>query len=265
MIVRRPGGHCGADRSATASSAYSSAWPSRSSDADVLVAGRLPAAAVVGPAPALVLVALDRVRLDARPDVGDRLLGEAAVARRERLPLALGRVLRLRVGDALDLVHRLVRGEQVGDLRLERDRERVLDDGGLERAVGRRAIVEHDRSSEGGGRRLRDPDGLGRHAVDLGRIDAPGAREAPRAVDEDADAEPFALAAGHALDAAGLDRDRFGEAVDDPDVRVGGAPSGRGVQGPIGQVAHRRQGIRGPSPWCIGRSTYPVCLVPSGP
>ncbi len=56
---------------------------------DVLVAGRLPAAARVRVAPALVLVAVDGVRLDRRADVGDDLLGQAAVGRREGLPLAL--------------------------------------------------------------------------------------------------------------------------------------------------------------------------------
>ena len=121
MIVRRPGGHCGARQERDRLLGVLLGVTEQVERADVLVAGRLPAAAVVRPAPALVLVALDRVRLDARADVGDRLLGEAAVARGERLPLALGGVLRLRVGDALDLVHRLVRGEQVGDLRLERD------------------------------------------------------------------------------------------------------------------------------------------------
>ena len=140
--------------------------------ADVLVAGRLPAAAVVRPAPALVLVALDRVGLDARADVGDRLLGEAAVARGERLPLALGRVLRLRVGDALDLVHRLVGGEEVGDLGLERDLERILGDRRLERALGRRAIVEDDGPAKGRGGGPGDADGLGGDPVDLGGVDA---------------------------------------------------------------------------------------------
>ena len=56
---------------------------------DVLVAGGLPAAARIGVAPALVFVTVDRVGLDRRADVGDRLLGEAAVARGERLPFAL--------------------------------------------------------------------------------------------------------------------------------------------------------------------------------
>ena len=60
--------------------------------ADELVAGRLPAAARVRVAPALVLVAVDGVGLDRRADVGDDLLGQAAVGRGEGLPLALGGV-----------------------------------------------------------------------------------------------------------------------------------------------------------------------------
>ena len=221
--------------------------------ADVLVAGRLPAAAVVRPAPALVLVALDRVGLHARADVGDRLLGEAAVARRERLPLALGGVQRLRVGDALDPVHRRVGGQQVRDLRFERDRERVLDDRGLERAVGGRPVVEHDRAAEGGGRGPGDADGLRGDPVDLGRLDAPRAGEAPRAVDEDPDAEALALARGDALDPAGLDRDRLGEAMDDADVGVGGAAARGGVQGPSrsGRASPVRVAVHGRE-WASG-------------
>ncbi len=111
---------------------------------DVLVTGGLPAAAGIGVAPALVLVALDGVRLDPGADVGDRLLGVAAVARREGLPLALGGVGRLRVGDALDPGRDPVRLEQVGDPRLEGDRERVLHHRRLVGAVGRRTVVEPD-------------------------------------------------------------------------------------------------------------------------
>src|SRR4029078_1586672 len=58
---------------------------------DVLEPGRLERSTVaVRVAPTLVLVALDRVCLAARADMGDRLLGEAAVGRGERLPLAAG-------------------------------------------------------------------------------------------------------------------------------------------------------------------------------
>ena len=42
----------------------------------------------------------------------------------------------------------------------------------------------------------------------------------PRPVDEDADAESLALAGGHALDAAGPDRDALVEPADDPDIRI---------------------------------------------
>jgi hypothetical protein len=48
-----------------------------------------------------VLVAVDGIGLDRRADVGDRLLRERPVGRRERLPLALGGVQRFGEGDAL--------------------------------------------------------------------------------------------------------------------------------------------------------------------
>ena len=72
------------------------------------------------------------------------------------------------------------------------------------------------------------------------------AGEAPRAVDEDANAEAFRLAGGDALDPAGLDRDRFVHAADDAHVGVLGAEMGGRIQGSVGQVAHREgEGSRG--------------------
>ena len=99
---------------------------SRSRLRTILVAAGAPAAARVGIAPALVLVAVDGVRLDPGADVGDDLLGQAAVGGGEGLPLALGGVGRFGEGDPLDRGGGPVGGEEVGDLGLERDRERVL-------------------------------------------------------------------------------------------------------------------------------------------
>ena len=116
---------------------------------DVLVARGLPAAPGIRVAPALVFVTVDRVGLDRGADVGDRLLGEAAVARGERLPFALRAVDGLGEDDARHRRRGPVGGEQVRDLRVERDRERVLLDGSFERAVGRRPIVEQHRVCAG--------------------------------------------------------------------------------------------------------------------
>ena len=181
--------------------------------ADVLVAGTLPAAAVVGPAPSLQFVAVDGVGLDARADMGRRLLGEAAITGGEGLPLPLRAVRRLGVGDAGDPVHRLVGGQEVADLRLEGHREWVLDDRCLEGAVGRRSIVEDDRSAQGGGRGPGDADRLGGDPVDLDRVEPMGRGEAPGPVDEDTDAEPLALAGGDAFDPSGFHRDRLVEST----------------------------------------------------
>ena len=91
-------------------------------------------------------------------------------------------------------------------LRLERDRERILLDRRLVRAVGRRAVVEPGPVAEGGRAGPGDPDGLVGDAIGLGGGQDVRRGEAPRAVDEDADAEALALARGDALDPAGLDR-----------------------------------------------------------
>ena len=183
-----------------------------------------------------MLVAVDRVGLDPRPDVGDDLFGQAAVGRGEGLPLALGRVARFGEGDALDLGGGLVGGEQVTDLGLERDRERVLLERRLVAAAGRRPIVEAGLDAQRRGARPGDADRLRGDPVRLGGGQDVRRREAPRAVDQDADAEPLALAGRHALDPAGLDRDALLEPPDGPDIGVGGALGGGRVEGAIGQV-----------------------------
>ncbi len=203
-----------------------------------LVTRRRPEPAVVGEAAPLVLVALDRVGLQARADVGDGLLGEAAIARGERLPLALRGVDALGEGDPVDLVHRAVGGEQVGDLALERDRERVLLDGRLEAAVGRGTVVELDGVPESRRARLRDPHGIGGGAIRLGGREVMAGGEAPRPVDEHPDAEPLGLARLHTLDAGGLDVDRFLDPPDHAHVGVARAQGGGRVEGTVSQIAH---------------------------
>ena len=86
--------------------------------------------------------------------------------------------------------------------------------------MGGRALVEPDAITEGGRACLRDPDGLRRDPIGFDGRHLRGARETPRAVDEDADAEALALPGRDALDATALDGDRFVETPDDPDVGV---------------------------------------------
>jgi hypothetical protein len=185
-----------------------------------------------------MLITIDGVRFHRRPDVGDRLFRVRAVGRGEGLPLALGRVHRLGEGDALDLGCRLVGGEQVRDLALERDRERVLLDRGLERARGGRATVEDHRVAQGGSAGSGDAHGLARDTVRFRHRQDVAAGKAPRAIDQDTDAEPFALPGGDAFDPTGLDGDRFVEPADDAYVRIPRA-QGRGrIEGALGQVSH---------------------------
>ena len=102
--------------------------------------------------------------------------------------------------------------------------------------MGRRPVVEAGPVAQRRGAGAGDADGLGGDAVGLGGGQDVRRGEAPRAVDEDADAEPFALAGGDALDPAGLDRDALLEAPDDADVGVRRALGGGRVEGAIGQV-----------------------------
>ena len=79
-----------------------------------------------------MLIALDRVRLDPGTDVGEGLLGPAPVRGSECARLALGVVAGFGEGDALHATGFLVGREEVPDLLLERHRERILLDRGLE-------------------------------------------------------------------------------------------------------------------------------------
>ena len=134
---------------------------------------------------------------------------------------------------------RLVGGQQVPDLALERDGERVFLDRRLVAAMGRWTWGEVGRLAQRRGARTGDPHGLGGHAIGLIEAQDVAAGEAPGAIDDDADAEPLALVRGDALDATGLDRDRFIEAANDPRVGVSGAEGRGGIECALGEVSHQ--------------------------
>ena len=237
--MNRPLGHCGRGQERDRLLGQRLGAIREAEAPDELIAGGLPATTRIGVRPALMLVAVDGVRFHGRPDVGDRLFRVRAVGRGEGLPLALGRVHRFGEGDALDPGGRLVGGEQVGDLALERDRERVLLDrasrtcpwpgGRPSRTIGSRRAVALARAMRTASPATRS---ASRHRQDV------AAGESPRAIDQDADAEPFALPGGDAFDPTGLDGDRFVEPADDAYVRIPRA-QGRGrIEGALGQVSH---------------------------
>src|SRR6266576_1287618 len=95
--------------------------------ADELEAGGLEWSAIgIGIASSLMIIALDRVRLDAGADVGQRLFRVAPVGRGEGLPLPASVVAGLREGNAFGFARRGVRGEEQPDFRFEGDAEGVL-------------------------------------------------------------------------------------------------------------------------------------------
>src|SRR5213592_4741954 len=67
-----------------------------------------------------------------------------------------------------------------------------------------------------------------------------GAGEAPRAINDDTDAETLGLARGDAFDTTRLDRDRFVCATHDPDIGIARAALGGRVQGSVCQLRHGR-------------------------
>src|SRR4029079_14131650 len=84
-----------------------------------------------------------------------------------------------------------------------------------------------------------DPDGLAGDPIGFGGAEVARAREAPRPIDEDPDPEPLALAGCDALDAAGLDGDRFVESANDADVGVARTELDGRIEGAVAQVTHR--------------------------
>ena len=70
----------------------------------------------------------------------------------------------------------------------------TIDDLFADVPEGRRSLVERDAVPQGGGTRPGDTSRLGRDAVGFGSGHPVGTGEAPRTIDEDSDAEAFALA-----------------------------------------------------------------------
>ena len=130
--------------------------------------------------------------------------------------------------------------DEVADLGLERELERVLGDRRLVasrwRAVDRPARPAR-LSAVADALAIRTASAPTRSAsVEVQRVRG---GEAPRAVDQDPDAEALRLAHRDALDPAALDRDRLVPAADDAHVGIA-RPELRGrVEGAVSQVSHR--------------------------
>ena len=167
------------------------------------------------------------------------LLGEAAVAGGERLPLALGGVEGLGQGDALR--PRSSRGRRRGG---RRSCARAGPRTGPPRPASRSGRGPAGRSSSTTGLRravalafaIRTASAATRSASAVVRWWLAAKPQAPST--SDADAEPLALARLDALDAGGLDVDRFLEPPDHAHVRVAGAQGGGRVEGTVRQIAH---------------------------
>jgi hypothetical protein len=185
----------------------------------------------------------------ARERAVDRLLGERALRRCERLLLTQEEHEGIDEASTLHAERGLVRAQQQVDLLLDRDVERVH----LDRRTPRRVRVRF------GGRQLdrpqldppvrprlgrgrpRDPDHLvGRHL--------PAGREAPRPVDQGADAEAIRFGVRKAGDLPLPRSDRLVPVPADPDVRVLRAGRARRLERAHGEVA----GAVRVGPWWVG-------------
>ena len=144
---------------------------------------------------------------------------------------------------ALDLQRLVVDLQQQIDLRLQRHLERVLLDRrvpldvrvGLDRRLPHRVGVD-------GLVGLRDADRLPRDRGDVVLGDGAAAREAPRAVDDDAHAEAVVLGVDDVLDAPVAGEDELVAVAIDADVGVRRAGLLRSRKRGIGQIAQFARG-----------------------
>src|SRR5262249_33957537 len=119
-----------------------------------------------------------------------------------------------------------------------RDCERVLPGWRLVGARRGRPTIEPDWPAERSGRSLGDADREGANAIGLGEIEVVARREAPRAIDEHADAEAVGLAQRDAFDAPTFHGYRLAAQAADAHVRVGRAELRSGIQRAVGEVPH---------------------------
>ena len=136
--------------------------------------------------------------------------------------------------------HSFVRREALRDLLVQRDLERVALDGcAVRRARGRDGRELSRRMPTGGS--AREGAGPKRRLASAFAGEPAVAREAPRAVHEDADADPLALRVREPLDSSVLRRDELVALGDHACVGVLGPSPGRRIDRGCTKITHRRR------------------------
>ncbi len=205
--------------------------------------GELLAAEAVGEAARLHLAVAGGRGVEASAGLDDRLLDARSLAAGKELMVPHRRE-RAEPGGHTGNVHAGVGSQQEIDLAIQRHRERVDDHRGR---VGR--------GDAGHGREPHPADGAARRRacdahrqscriLEAGRVGALGAAEAPRPVDEHADAASLVLELADVVDAAVLDRHRLDASLHHAAVGIHRPGSVGGVQQPIGDVMHGRSPLR---------------------
>src|SRR6185437_2159580 len=172
------------------------------------------------------------------------LLDLGALGGEEELVFSLCPNHRL-ANDDVRPVHSFVRREAFRDLLVQRDLEWVALDGrAVRRARGRygrelsRRMPTRGSAREGAGPKRRLASAFARKPA--------VAREAPRAVDEDADADPLALRIREPIDSSVLRCDELVALGDHPCVRVLGSSPGRRIDRGCTKITHRRRTLVSP-------------------
>ena len=180
-------------------------------------------------------------RLDAAARLDDLLLDRAPERGDEHLVLPV-RAHERRPDGHVGVLHAVLRLQAEVDLVRDRDREGVAFE---RRSVLRgRRLDRRERAAVAAGSRLRERRRAERRLAGARVGRTPVARESPRPVDEDTDADALAVEVADLLDLAVLGRDELGAAHDHARVGVLGAGADRRIDRCLAEEPHPHAYLR---------------------
>ena len=134
--------------------------------------------------------------------------------------------------------HRRIRAQQQLDLVVERDGERIAQDGRPVLARQRRRGGETHGGAVDPRRCPRDADRVARRILDRRRIEHVDGGETPGAACDHANADTLVVEQLHGCDDTVLDGELLHRAIDDAAVGIRGARGGRRIERSLADLAH---------------------------